>query len=206
MARYLGPKCKLSRSVNADLSLKSGVKALDSKCKLSKRPGQHGAAKQRVTDYGAQLRQKQILRNTYGVLERQFRNYYLEASASKVGTGLALLQYLEMRLDNVVYRAGFASTRAEARQIVSHGAILVNGKAVNIPSFRITKSDVVSVREKAQGQGRIRAAVELAHQRPQVEWLDVDSTRFQATIKRLPERSDISSDYNENLVVELYSK
>lgn len=206
MARYLGPKCKLSRSVNADLSLKSGVKALDSKCKLSKRPGQHGAAKQRVTDYGAQLRQKQILRNTYGVLERQFRNYYLEASASKVGTGLALLQFLEMRLDNVIYRAGFASTRAEARQLVSHVAILVNGKSVNIPSYRIAKGDVISVREKARAQGRISAALELAGQRAAVEWLDLDTSKYQVTIKRLPERSDISSDYNENLVVELYSK
>ncbi len=206
MARYLGPKCKLSRSVNADLSLKSGVKALDSKCKLTKRPGQHGASKQRVTDYGAQLRQKQIIRRTYGVLEKQFRNYYLEASASKVGTGLALLQYLEMRLDNVIYRAGFASTRAEARQLVSHAAILVNGKSVNIPSYRIAKNDIVEVREKAKTQGRIIAALELAGQRAAVEWLDFDAVKFQATVKRLPERSDISSDYNENLVVELYSK
>jgi small subunit ribosomal protein S4 len=206
MARYLGPKCKLSRSVNADLSLKSGVKSLESKCNLSKRPGQHGQAKQRVTDYGTQLRQKQILRRTYGVLEKQFRNYYLEAAASKLGTGIALLQYLELRLDNVLYRAGFASTRAEARQLVSHVAVLVNGKTVNIPSYRVAAGDVISIREKARGQARIRSAIELAEQKPAIEWLEIEPVKFQTIVKRLPERSDISSDYNENLVVELYSK
>ena len=206
MARYIGPKCKLSRALGMDLSLKSGVRAFESKCKAAKRPGQHGHAKQRVSDYGAQLRQKQILRRVYGVLERQFHNYYKKAAKSKESTGLKLLQFLEMRLDNIVYRAGFASTRAEARQLVSHCSILVNGEVVNIPSYQVAVNDVISVREKARDQARIVAALEMSAQRTAVEWLAVDVEKFQVTCKRLPDRTELPSEFNENLVVELYSK
>lgn len=206
MARYIGPKCKLSRALGMDLSLKSNVRAFDSKCKAAKRPGQHGHVKQRVSDYAAQLRQKQILRRTYGVLERQFHNYYKKAAKSKDSTGLKLLQLLETRLDNIVYRAGFAATRAEARQLVSHCSILVNGQVVNIPSFQVQVDDVITVREKAQAQARIVGALEMSTQRPAVEWLAVDSEKFQVTCKRLPDRSELPSEFNENLVVELYSK
>lgn len=206
MSRYTGPKCKLSRSVGVDLALKSGVRALDTKCNMSKRPGQHGHMKQRVSDYGSQLRQKQILRRVYGVQERQFRNYYYAAAAAKDSTGLVLLQYLEMRLDNVVYRAGFASTRAEARQMVSHKSIMVNGHIVNIPSYQVKPGDVIAVAEKSRDQLRIKSAMELSTQRAAVEWLLVEHEKFQVTVKRDPDRSDIPGEYNENLVVELYSK
>jgi len=206
MARYLGPKLKLSRREGTDLFLKSGVRAIDSKCKIDTAPGQHGARRGRLSDYGVQLREKQKVRRMYGILEKQFRNYYKEAARLKGNTGENLLQLLEQRLDNVVYRMGFASTRAEARQLVSHKAILVNGKVVNIPSFNVTAEDVVSVREKAKKQARIAAALELAEQREKPTWIEVDSNKMEGTFKRVPERTDLSAEINEQLIVELYSK
>lgn len=206
MARYLGPKLKLSRREGTDLFLKSGVRAIDTKCKIEQAPGQHGARKPRLSDYGVQLREKQKVRRIYGVLERQFRNYYKEAARLKGNTGENLLQLLEQRLDNVVYRIGFASTRAEARQLVSHKAILVNGKVVNVPSFNVSADDVVSVREKAKKQARIVAALELADQREKPVWIEVDNKKMEGTFKRVPERTDLSADINEQLIVELYSK
>ena len=206
MARYLGPKLKLSRREGTDLFLKSGVRAIDSKCKLETAPGQHGARKGRLSDYGLQLREKQKVRRIYGVLEKQFRNYYKEAARLKGNTGENLLQLLEQRLDNVVYRMGFASTRAEARQFVSHKAILVNGRVVNIPSYVITPEDTVVIREKSKTQARIIAALELAEQREKPTWVEVDGKKLEGSFKRLPERSDLSADINEQLIVELYSK
>jgi len=206
MARYLGPKLKLIRREGTDLFLKSGVRAIDSKCKIETAPGQHGARRGRLSDYGVQLREKQKVRRMYGILEKQFRNYYKEVARLKGNTGENLLQLLEQRLDNVVYRMGFASTRAEARQLVSHKAILVNGKVVNIPSFNVTAEDVVSVREKAKKQARIAAALELAEQREKPTWIDVDSNKMEGTFKRVPERTDLSAEINEQLIVELYSK
>ncbi|WMC10784.1 30S ribosomal protein S4 [Oceanimonas pelagia] len=206
MARYLGPKLKLSRREGTDLFLKSGVRAIDSKCKIDTAPGQHGARKPRLSDYGVQLREKQKVRRIYGVLEKQFRNYYKEAARLKGNTGENLLQLLEGRLDNVVYRMGFGATRAEARQLVSHKAIMVNGQVVNIPSFQVSPEDVVSVREKAKKQARIKASLELSGQREKPTWVEVDATNMQGTYKRLPERSDLSAEINEQLIVELYSK
>jgi small subunit ribosomal protein S4 len=206
MARYLGPKLKLSRREGTDLFLKSGVRAIESKCKIDTPPGQHGARRGRLSDYGVQLREKQKVRRMYGVLEKQFRNYYKEAARLKGNTGENLLQLLEQRLDNVVYRMGFASTRAEARQLVSHKAIVVNGKVVNIPSFNVKAEDVVAVREKAKKQARIGAALELADQREKPVWLEVDNTKLEGTFKRVPERTDLSPEINEQLIVELYSK
>jgi small subunit ribosomal protein S4 len=206
MARYLGPKLKLSRREGTDLFLKSGVRAIDSKCKIETAPGQHGARRGRLSDYGVQLREKQKVRRMYGILEKQFRNYYKEAARLKGNTGENLLQLLEQRLDNVVYRMGFASTRAEARQLVSHKAIMVNGQVVNIPSFNVTAEDVVSVREKAKKQARIAAALELAEQREKPTWIEVDSNKMEGTFKRVPERTDLSAEINEQLIVELYSK
>jgi len=206
MARYLGPKLKLSRREGTDLFLKSGVRAIDSKCKLENAPGQHGARRGRLSDYGLQLREKQKVRRIFGVLEKQFRNYYKEAARLKGNTGENLLQLLESRLDNVVYRMGFASTRAEARQLVSHKAIVVNGRVVNIPSFQVKPEDVVGVREKAKKQARIGAALELADQREKPTWVEVDAKELSGVFKRLPERADLSADINEQLIVELYSK
>ncbi len=206
MARYIGPTCKLARREGTDLFLKSGVRAIDSKCNLETRPGMHGAARGRLSDYGLQLREKQKVRRMYGVLEKQFRNYYKEASRLKGSTGENLLKLLECRLDNVVYRMGFGSTRAEARQIVGHRSIMVNGQVLNIPSYQVKPGDVISVREKARGQLRIRAALELAGQRADVGWIDVDSTKMEGTFKTQPERADLAQDINENLIVELYSK
>jgi small subunit ribosomal protein S4 len=206
MARYLGPKLKLSRREGTDLFLKSGVRAIDTKCKLENAPGQHGARRGRLSDYGLQLREKQKVRRMYGVLEKQFRNYYKEAARLKGNTGENLLQLLEQRLDNVVYRMGFASTRAEARQLVSHKAICVNGKVVNIPSFKVSAETTVSVREKAKKQARIGAAVELAEQREKPTWIEVDGSKLEGTFKRVPERADLSAEINEQLIVELYSK
>ncbi|MCW8090801.1 30S ribosomal protein S4 [Alteromonas sp. ASW11-130] len=206
MARYLGPKLKLSRREGTDLFLKSGVRAIDSKCKIDTAPGQHGARRGRLSDYGVQLREKQKVRRMYGVLEKQFRNYYKEAARLKGNTGENLLQLLEKRLDNVVYRMGFASTRAEARQLVSHKAIMVNGRVVNIPSFNVSAEDVVSVREKAKKQSRINAALELADQREKPTWIEVDNSKLEGTFKRVPEREDLSAEINEQLIVELYSK
>ena len=206
MARYIGPTCKLARREGTDLFLKSGVKALGSKCNLETKPGMHGAGRGRLSDYGLQLREKQKVRRIYGVLEKQFSNYYKEASRLKGSTGENLLKLLECRLDNVVYRMGFGSTRAEARQIVSHRSIMVNGKVLNIPSYQVKPGDVVSVREKAKNQLRVRAALELAGQRADVNWVDVDSSKMEGVFKALPERQDLSQDINENLIVELYSK
>ncbi|MDC2826034.1 30S ribosomal protein S4 [Rodentibacter pneumotropicus] len=206
MARYLGPKLKLSRREGTDLFLKSGVRAIDSKCKIDTAPGQHGARKPRLSDYGSQLREKQKVRRIYGILERQFRNYYKEANRLKGNTGENLLVLLEGRLDNVVYRMGFAATRAEARQLVSHKAIVVNGRVVNIPSFQVAINDVVAVREKSKKQARIKASLELAEQREKPTWLEVDATKMEGVFKRIPERSDLSADINEHLIVELYSK
>ncbi|MFC3152094.1 30S ribosomal protein S4 [Litoribrevibacter euphylliae] len=206
MARYIGPKCKLSRREGTDLFLKSGARALDSKCKLETAPGQHGQRRGRLSDYGLQLREKQKVRRTYGVLEKQFRNYYKEAARLKGATGENLLQLLEARLDNVVYRMGFGSTRAEARQIVSHKAIQVNGRTVNIASYQVAPGDVVSIREGAKGQLRIQGALELSKNRAAVEWVEVDEKKLEGTFKSVPERSDLSAEINENLIVELYSK
>ncbi|WP_298445022.1 30S ribosomal protein S4 [uncultured Ferrimonas sp.] len=206
MARYLGPKLKLSRREGTDLFLKSGVRAIDSKCKIDTVPGQHGARRSRLSDYGVQLREKQKVRRIYGILEKQFRNYYKDAARQKGNTGENLLVLLESRLDNVVYRMGFGATRAEARQLVSHKAIKVNGRVVNIPSFRVSPNDVVSIREKSQKQARIKGALEVAEQREKPTWVEVDSAKMEGTFKRFPERSDLSADINEQLIVELYSK
>lgn len=206
MARYIGPKCKLSRREGVDLGLKSGVRAHENKCKSEKVPGMHGERRGRLSDYGLQLREKQKVRRIYGILERQFRNYYTEAARRKGATGENLLQLLEARLDNVVYRMGFGSTRAEARQLVSHKSILVNGKKVNIPSYSVQPGDVVSVAEKSQNQLRVNGALQLAQQRGFASWLDVDVSKKTGVFKQLPERSDLPSDLNENLIVELYSK
>ena len=206
MARYLGPKLKLSRREGTDLFLKSGVRAIDTKCKLDTAPGQHGARKPRLSDYGLQLREKQKVRRIYGVLEKQFRNYYKEAARLKGNTGENLLQLLESRLDNVVYRMGYASTRAEARQLVSHKSIVVNGSVVNIPSYKVSAEDVVAVREKSKKQGRIVAALELAEQREKPTWIDVDAKAMSGVYKAHPERSELSAEINEQLIVELYSK
>ncbi len=206
MARYIGPKCKLSRREGTDLFLKSGVRALDSKCKIETKPGVHGAGRGRLSDYGLQLREKQKVRRIYGILEKQFRGYYKEAARVKGATGENLLQLLETRLDNVVYRMGFGSTRAESRQLVSHKAISVNGQTVNVPSYVVKSGDVVSIREKAKEQLRIKGALELAAQRADVPWVDVDSKKMEGTFKAVPERSELSAEINENLIVELYSK
>lgn len=205
MARYLGPTCKLSRREGTDLYLKSGVRPLDSKCKIETAPGMHGVRRGRLSDYGVQLREKQKVRRMYGVLEKQFRGYYKEAARRKGATGENLLQLLETRLDNVVYRMGFGSTRAEARQLVSHKSILVNGGTVNVPSYQVKVDDVISIREKAKNQLRIKHALELAAQR-EVEWVEVSNTKLEGTFKRVPERDDLPAEINENLIVELYSK
>ncbi|WP_372930674.1 30S ribosomal protein S4 [Shewanella putrefaciens] len=206
MARYLGPKLKLSRREGTDLFLKSGVRAIDSKCKLEAAPGQHGARKARLSEYGVQLREKQKVRRIYGVLEKQFRNYYKDAARLKGNTGENLLQLLETRLDNVVYRMGFGATRAESRQLVSHKSVMVNGRVVNIPSFKVSANDVVSIREKSRTQARIKAALEVAAQREKPTWVEVDSAKMEGAFKRVPERSDLSAEINEQLIVELYSK
>jgi len=206
MARYLGPKCKLSRREGTDLFLKSSVRPLESKCKIETPPGQHGAKRNRLSDYGIQLREKQKLRRMYGVLERQFRRYYKEAARRTGATGQTLLQILECRLDNVVYRMGFAATRAEARQLVSHKAIEVNGKGVNIASYQVKAEDVISVRETAKKQLRIQSALQIAKQVGFPEWVEVDDQKMSGKFKTVPERTEFLPDINENLVVELYSK
>lgn len=206
MARYIGPKCKLSRREGTDLQLKSGVRALESKCKAETAPGQHGARRGRLSDYGIQLREKQKVRRIYGVLEKQFRNYYKEAARLKGATGENLLALLESRLDNVVYRMGFGSTRAESRQLVSHKGILINGRVVNVPSYQVQPGDVVSVREKAKKQLRVQSALALAEQRGEPVWIEVDADKLEGTFKSRPERQDLSQEINENLIVELYSK
>jgi small subunit ribosomal protein S4 len=206
MARYLGPKCKLSRREGTDLLHKSRTRSLDSKCKLEKIPGQHADRRGRLSDYGLQLREKQKLRRIYGVLERQFRNYYQKAAQKKGATGEILLQLLESRLDNVVYRMGFSVTRGEARQLISHKAIMVNDQSVNIPSYQVKPNDVIAVREKAKKQLRIQEALNVAEQYGIPDWLEVDTKKMLGTLKSVPERSDLPSDINESLVVELYSK
>lgn len=205
MARYIGPTCKRARREGTDLMLKSGIRSLDSKCKLDLPPGQH-AKKPRMTDYGLQLREKQKVKRTYGVLEKQFRNYYKKAAHRKGVTGEILLQILEMRLDNVVYRMGFSATRAEARQLVRHKSILVNGEGVNIPSYQVQEGDVVSLSEKAKAQLRVKAALDIAKQRGVPDWIETRYETFAGTFKRIPLRTDLAADINENLIVELYSK
>ncbi len=207
MARYLGPKCKLSRREGTDLFLKSGVKPLESKCKLEVPPGGiKGERRARVSGYGLQLREKQKLRRMYGVLERQFRGYYQQATGRPGATGETLLQLLEGRLDNVVYRMGFAVTRNEARQLVSHGAVNVNGSSVNIPSYQCKGGEVIALREKAQKQARVQQALAIRAQMGFPDWVEVDEQKFSGVFKSLPERGDILPDINESLVVELYSK
>jgi small subunit ribosomal protein S4 len=206
MARYIGPKCKLSRREGTDLFLKSARRALDSKCKLDTKPGQHGAKQPRLSGYGVQLREKQKIRRIYGVLERQFRRYFEEANRRKGSTGENLLKLLEARLDNVVYRMGFGSTRAEARQLVGHKSVTVNGEVVNIPSYQVKAGDVVAVREKSKKQARIAEALALAEQIGFPGWVTVDPKKMEGVFKAAPERSDLSSDINEQLVVEYYSK
>ncbi|MCB1632313.1 MAG: 30S ribosomal protein S4 [Pseudomonadales bacterium] len=206
MARYLGPTCKLSRREGTDLFLKSGVRALDSKCKTETAPGQHGQRRGRLSDYGVQLREKQKVRRIYGVLEKQFSNYYRDAARQRGATGENLLRLLESRLDNVVYRMGFGATRAESRQLVSHSAILVNGRKLNIPSYQVKAGDVISVRERAKAQLRIQSAMTLAAQRGTAEWIEIDANKLEGTFKRVPDRVDLSPEINENLIVELYSK
>ncbi len=207
MARYLGPKCKLARREGTDLFLKSGVKPLDAKCKFETLPGATaGQRRSRMSGYGLQLREKQKLRRMYGVLERQFRNYYKKAARQKGSTGENLLRLLEGRLDNTVYRMGFASTRAEARQLVAHKAILVNGQVVNIASFQVSEGATIEIREKAKGQMRVKSALDIASQVGLPDWVEVDEKKMSGVLKSLPEREDILPDINENLVVELYSK
>lgn len=206
MARYLGPKCRLSRREKTDLLLKSGMRAIDTKCNLERTPGMHWARRSRTTDYGIQLRMKQLIRRYYDVLEKQFRNYYKKADRTKGSTGDNLLSLLESRLDNVVYRMGFAATRAEARQLVAHKAILVNGKTVNIPSYHLVPGAMIAVREKAKKQLRIGAALALAENRGTASWIEVDSKEMKGVFKAAPEISELPAEFKVSLVVELYSK
>ncbi len=208
MARYIGPTCKLARREGVDLELKSPARGLESKCKLSQPPGQHGASRRaRLSDYAAQLREKQKVRRIYGILERQFRNYYKLAAQQKGATGENLLRLLETRLDNIVYRFGFAVTRAQARQLVSHKGVLVNGKPVNIPSYKVQPGDTVAIREKAKNQLRIKEAITLNQEMDLVPaWLEIDTQNMAGVIKAYPDRADLSADINESLIVELYSK
>jgi len=209
MARYIGPTCKLARREGADLSLKSPARAIDSKCKLEQKPGQHGAVAKRgkLSDYANQLREKQKVKRIYGLLERQFRNYYKKASNRKGNTGETLLQMLEQRLDNVVYRMGFAVTRPQARQLVSHKGVLVNGKAVNLPSYQVKAGDSIALTERAQKHLNVQEAVTLSQQMDLVpSWCEVDAKKFAGVFKAVPDRADLPSDINEALIVELYSK
>lgn len=209
MARYIGPTCKLARREGADLSLKSPARAVDSKCKLEQKPGQHGpvARRGKLSDYATQLREKQKVKRIYGLLERQFRNYYKKASTKRGNTGETLLQLLESRLDNVIYRMGFAVTRAQARQLVSHKAVQVNGKAVNLPSYQVKPGDQIDLTERARSQLRIQEAAALSAQMDLVPgWMEVDAKKFSGVFKSVPERADLPSDINEALIVELYSK
>ncbi|HEV7985591.1 MAG TPA: 30S ribosomal protein S4 [Steroidobacteraceae bacterium] len=207
MARYTGPTCKLARREGTDLFLKSGVKPLENKCKLTVPPGGlKSERRQRLSDYGLQLREKQKLRRMYGVLERQFRNYYRAAARRTGATGETLLKLLECRLDNVVYRMGFAATRAEARQLVGHKSISVNSQVVSVPSFQCRAGDVIEIREKARKQLRIQSALAVAAQVGFPDWLEVSDKEFRGVFKTVPAREDVLPDINENLVVELYSK
>ena len=210
MARYIGPTCKLARREGADLSLKSPARALDSKCKLEQKPGQHGATntrKGKLSDYATQLREKQKVKRIYGLLERQFRNYYKKASTKKGNTGENLLQLLETRLDNVVYRMGFAVTRPAARQLVSHRGVTVNGKSVNLASYQVKAGDAIALSEKAAKQLRVQEALVVAEQHDlSPSWVEVDSKKFSGVFKAVPDRADLPADINEALIVELYSK
>ena len=207
MARYVGPTCKLARREGTDLFLKSGVKPLENKCKFSVPPGGlKGERRSRLSDYGLQLREKQKLRRMYGVLERQFGNYYEEAARKAGATGENLLRLLESRLDNVVYRMGFAATRAEARQLVSHKGVSVNDKLVNIASYQCKAGDVINLRERAKKQTRVTAALTIASQVGFPDWVEVDDKKFSGILKSVPDRQEILPDINESLVVELYSK
>jgi small subunit ribosomal protein S4 len=207
VARYIGPKCKLARREGTDLFLKSARRSLDSKCKLDTKPGQHGVKSgMRQSDFGNQLREKQKLRRMYGLLERQFRRYFVEANRRKGSTGTNLMQLLESRLDNVVYRMGFGSTRAEARQLVTHCAMMVNGRKLNVPSAILKAGDVVSVTEKSKGQLRIKDSLQLAEKVGFPSWVEVDGSKMTGTFKGAPDRTEFGQDINESLVVELYSK
>ena len=207
MARYIGPKCKLSRREGRDLLLKSGIRSHEDKCKSETVPGQHGRSRRpRISDYGVQLREKQKVRRIYGVMEKQFKTYYKNAARMKGVTGDNLLQILESRLDNVVYRMGFASTRAEARQLVSHKAILVNGKKINIASYQLSAGDEITLSNGAQAQVRVQQSLEISKNREDVDWVDVNTSLFSGTLKTLPERESLDTDINENLIIELYSK
>ncbi|QCI24005.1 30S ribosomal protein S4 [Buchnera aphidicola (Macrosiphoniella sanborni)] len=206
MAKYIGPKLKLSRREGTDLFLKSGLRAIESKCKLDQLPGQHGIRKPRLSDYAVQLREKQKVRRLYGILERQFKIYYKNAARLKGNTGANLLKLLECRLDNIVYRMGFGCTRSESRQLINHKAIMVNKKIVNISSYQVSPNDLISVREKSKNQSRIKAALELVEQREKPIWLEVNSREMEGILKRFPERSDLSAEINEYLIIELYSK
>jgi small subunit ribosomal protein S4 len=207
VARYTGPKARLSRREGTDLFLKSARRSLADKCKLDSKPGQHGRTSgSRTSDYGLQLREKQKVKRMYGILERQFRRYFAEAERRKGNTGANLLALLECRLDNVVYRMGLASTRAEARQLVSHKAIAMNGSTVNIASVQVRPNDVITVREKAKKQVRVQDSLSLAEQSGFPSWVSVDKTKMEGIFKSVPERSDIAADVNESLIVELYSR
>ena len=207
MARYIGPKCKLSRREGTDLFLKSARRSLDSKCKLESKPGQHGRISgARTSDFGLQLREKQKLKRMYGVLEKQFRKYFAEAERRRGNTGETLIQLLESRLDNVVYRMGFGSTRAEARQLVNHRSVEINGRTADIASMIVKPGDVISIREKSKGQLRIRESLDLASGQGFPQWVEVDSSKLSGTFKQVPDRSDVARDVNESMVVELYSR
>ena len=209
MARYTGPTCKLARREGSDLSLKSPARAIDSKCKLEQKPGQHGpvARKGKLSDYATQLREKQKVKRIYGLLERQFRGYYTKAARRKGNTGESLLQMLEQRLDNVIYRMGFAVTRPQARQLVSHKGVLVNGKTVNLPSYQVKAGDAIQLSEKAQKHLNVTEALTLAQQMDLTPgWCEVDAKKFSGVFKAVPDRADLPSDINEALIVELYSK
>ncbi|MEO6959797.1 MAG: 30S ribosomal protein S4 [Burkholderiaceae bacterium] len=207
MARYIGPKCKLSRREGTDLFLKSSRRSLDSKCKLESKPGQHGRTSgARTSDFGVQLREKQKLKRMYGVLEKQFHKYFVEAERRRGNTGETLIQLLESRLDNVVYRMGFGATRAEARQLVNHRTVEINGRTADIASMSVKAGDVVSIREKSKGQLRIRESLDLATGQGLPQWVDVDATKLIGTFKQIPDRSEVARDVNESLVVELYSR
>jgi small subunit ribosomal protein S4 len=206
MARYVGPTCKLARREGVDLGLKSRARALETKCNMEKVPGQSMDRRRRISDYGVQLREKQKVRRIYGVMEKQFRNYYKEAARLKGATGENLLQLLERRLDSVVFRMGFGSTRAEARQLIGHKGVLVNGKVVSIPSFVVSPEDEIEVREKAKKQVRVQNAMALAEQYGFADWLEGDTKAAKGVFKRVPDRADLPADINESLIVELYSK
>jgi len=207
VARYVGPRCKLSRREGTDLGLKSARRSLDSKCKLDSKPGQHGRTSgARTSDYGKQLREKQKVKRIYGTLERQFRRYFAMASRTKGNTGESLLRLLESRLDNVVFRMGFGSTRAEARQLVSHRSVLINGRVCNIPSAQVRPNDVVTIAEKSRGQARIISSLELAEQNGFPQWVTVDPKKMEGVFKQMPDRADLPAEINESLIVELYSR